>query len=206
MIHILRLHFIETVDYLQHGGIIIFPLIATSFVMWAMIINRLIVIRAYSIKDIPKSEAKEYILSNRQPDIKKLSGIRALLVYKFMCRRCGKSHVDKYIIDEIVMSLISSLDRYLSIIGVLAAVCPLFGLLGTVTGMTATFDTIALFGTGNAKAMAAGISEALITTQTGLFVAIPGMYMHNFIIKRVNNLKHKIASDGFYITKCVMDQ
>jgi hypothetical protein len=63
---------------------------------------------------------------------------------------------------------------------VLAAVAPLLGLLGTVTGMIATFDVLAVFGTGNAKAMAGGISEALITTQTGLLVALPDFTCKGF--------------------------
>jgi biopolymer transport protein ExbB len=67
------------------------------------------------------------------------------------------------------------MTRSLAVIGVLAAMAPLMGLLGTVTGMITTFDILAIFGTGNVKAMAGGISESLITTQTGLIVAIPGL-------------------------------
>ncbi len=62
--------------------------------------------------------------------------------------------------------------------------------------MIAAFDVLAVFGTGNAKAMAGGISEALITTQTGLLVAIPGLYMKGFLDRRVRNLSKKIAAAG----------
>ena len=97
----------------------------------------------------------------------------------------------------------TSLDRHLAVIGVLATVAPLLGLLGTVLGMIATFDIIAIFGTGNAKAMAGGISQALITTQTGLLVAIPGLYMRSFLARRAENLKHRIASMGIYLQRYV---
>ena len=64
--------------------------------------------------------------------------------------------------------------------------------LGTVTGMMTTFDVIALFGTGNARAMAGGISEALITTQSGLLVAIPGLLMSAFLIRRADRLEDRL--------------
>jgi biopolymer transport protein ExbB len=67
--------------------------------------------------------------------------------------------------------------------------------------MIATFDVLAVFGTGNAKAMAGGISEALITTQTGLLVAIPGLYMKGFLDRRARNLKQRISAAGLYLRR-----
>jgi biopolymer transport protein ExbB len=67
--------------------------------------------------------------------------------------------------------------------------------------MIATFDVLAVFGTGNAKAMAGGISEALITTQTGLLVAIPGFYMKGFLERRARNLQQRIAAVGYYLRR-----
>ncbi len=99
------------------------------------------------------------------------------------------------------MEIVSSLDRYLALITILAGIAPLCGLLGTVTGMINTFDIISVFGTGNAKAMAGGISEALITTQAGLLVAIPGLYLSNFLRQRSHNLKQRVSSVGIYLTR-----
>ena len=101
------------------------------------------------------------------------------------------------------MVLTSSLNRHLWLIAVLAALAPLMGLLGTVTGMIATFDVISIFGTGNAKAMAGGISEALITTQTGLLVAIPGLYMSGFLSRRAESLKQRISAVGIFLRRHV---
>ena len=58
---------------------------------------------------------------------------------------------------------------------------------------------MALFGTGNVKGMAGGISEALITTQTGLVIAIPGLYMKNFLDRRAHNARHQVAAAGYYL-------
>ncbi len=69
-----------------------------------------------------------------------------------------------------------------------AAVAPLLGLLGTVTGMIATFQAISLFGTGDPKLMADGISQALVTTMLGLSVAIPLLFLHNLLASRSKTL------------------
>ena len=81
-------------------------------------------------------------------------------------------------LDEAILRESSTLDRFLWIVKVVSVVAPLMGLLGTVTGMIATFQAITLFGTGDPKLMAGGISEALVTTMLGLFVAIPLTLIH----------------------------
>ena len=84
------------------------------------------------------------------------------------------------------------IERFVLTIQVLAGAAPLLGLLGTVGGMITTFDVISVFGTGNARAMAAGISEALITTQTGLVVAVPGLVIGALLHRRSERLKERM--------------
>jgi biopolymer transport protein ExbB len=81
-------------------------------------------------------------------------------------------------LDEAIMRESSNLERWLWAVKVVSVVAPLMGLLGTVTGMIQTFQAITLFGTGDPKMMASGISEALVTTMLGLFVAIPLVLLH----------------------------
>ncbi|MCH2173741.1 MotA/TolQ/ExbB proton channel family protein [Myxococcota bacterium] len=81
-------------------------------------------------------------------------------------------------LDEAILRESANLDRYLWAIKVVSVVAPLMGLLGTVTGMIATFQAITLFGTGDPKLMAGGISEALVTTMLGLCAAIPLTLIH----------------------------
>lgn len=76
------------------------------------------------------------------------------------------------------------LEAHLRTIRVLAAVAPLLGLLGTVTGMITTFQAISLYGTGSPRALAVGISEALITTQSGLLVSILGLFGAGVLSRR----------------------
>ena len=69
-----------------------------------------------------------------------------------------------------------------------AATAPLLGLLGTVTGMINTFNMITVFGTGDPKMLAGGISEALITTKFGLIVAVPALLMHAFASRKAKGV------------------
>lgn len=87
-------------------------------------------------------------------------------------------------LDEAVLKELPDIEKGQSVVKLLAAVAPLLGLLGTVTGMIATFQSITLFGTGDPKLMAGGISQALITTVLGLVAAIPLLFMHNVISSR----------------------
>ena len=186
-------------EYLRSGGIIMLPLALVSFFMWVLILNRFFLFRKMSNHDISVKNAREYIIKGTCPDLKKNTGLRARFTVRFLKKASGNSSLNNHILDEIVISFAASLDKYLSVISVLAGIAPLLGLLGTVTGMVTTFSVISIFGTGNAKAMAAGISEALITTQSGLVVAIPGFYMSNYLYRKSNSLKHKIASTAIHL-------
>ncbi len=90
------------------------------------------------------------------------------------------------LIDEAVAKEIPVLEKGQSLIKLLASVAPLLGLLGTVVGMIETFQSISLFGTGDPKLMAGGISQALVTTMLGLLVAIPLLFLHSLMLARSN--------------------
>ncbi len=177
------------------------PLAVTSLVMWIIIIDRSIFFRRLYIRNMDYQTALEHVRQNRMPDPRQYRGVIALLVAQFLAKRSGKRDVDRLILDETVLVVNHSLSSCLDLLGVLAAVAPLLGLLGTVMGMVTTFDVLSMFGTGNARAVAGGISEALITTQTGLMVAIPGMYMKTILDRRAGVLKQRVASASFYISR-----
>jgi len=94
--------------------------------------------------------------------------------------RKERDHIED-IISEAILFESSKIDRFGSAILVIAAVSPLLGLLGTVTGMISTFDVITEFGTGDPKLLSTGISEALVTTKFGLIVAIPLLLVGNIL-------------------------
>lgn len=187
-------------EYFRTGGPVMLPLLLVSLGMWLLIADRAIFLRRLSIRSLSVARAREYIRDNRAPAADE-GGAVGLLVARFLDRRSGDLQLDRNILDEIVLSQNRSLTRFLPLIGVLAAVAPLLGLLGTVTGMMSTFEVMSLFGTGNAKGMAGGISEALITTQTGLIVAIPGLYMKNFLERRAQALQRQLTATGYALRR-----
>ncbi|MAR95268.1 MAG: hypothetical protein CMD46_02775 [Gammaproteobacteria bacterium] len=112
----------------------------------------------------------------------------------------AKSYQSKEnIIDELISNYSSKLDWGVSWIKFVAAVAPLLGLLGTVIGMIETFQAITLFGTGDPKQMAGGISQALITTMLGLMVAAPLLGFYTYISDRVNTLIQVVEEKGSYL-------
>ncbi|MAD26798.1 MAG: flagellar motor protein MotA [Pseudomonadales bacterium] len=87
-------------------------------------------------------------------------------------------------LDEAILRETPALERWQGLIKLLAAVAPLLGLLGTVTGMIATFQAITQYGSGDPKLMADGISQALVTTVLGLLAAIPLLFLHTLVVAR----------------------
>jgi len=101
----------------------------------------------------------------------------------------GVEHADEKrgtleeILYEKILAVRPKLERFLPFIALTAAAAPLLGLLGTVTGMIKTFNLITIFGTGDAKSLSSGISEALITTALGLIIAIPALIAHGMLAR-----------------------
>jgi biopolymer transport protein ExbB len=102
------------------------------------------------------------------------------------------------VLQEALIREVPRVERGLSALAVLGAVAPLLGLLGTVTGMIETFRVITLHGTGNPKLMSGGISEALVTTEVGLAIAIPVILLHMMLSRRaaaiIGDMEEKAVS------------
>lgn len=177
-------------EYLRPGGIIMIPLIFSSFWMWALIIERTLYFRRMDRDDVNLKQAVQMLKGKHLPETSK--GLRTGIVIDFLNERTKKRELDQGILELCIMKERPRIRQSLTVIAVLAAVAPLFGLLGTVTGMMTTFDVISVFGTGNAKAMAGGISEALITTQSGLLVAISGLFMSGFLSRRAVRMENRL--------------
>ncbi len=159
--------------YLAQGGWIMIPLLAVSVVMWTLILDRWRELSVWRQGAGPAGRLDELFAAKR-------------------ARVPGRIDLDREILGECALHLRRTLNDRLTAILVLAAVAPLLGLLGTVLGMIQAFDVIAMFGTGNARALAGGISVALITTQTGLLVAIPGLFMGNRLKELSRRLQNAI--------------
>ena len=99
-------------------------------------------------------------------------------------------------LDEAILKEEPAINTRIAFIKIISMVAPLLGLLGTVIGMIVTFQAITLFGTGDPKTMAGGISQALITTVLGLVVAIPTVLLHSIVSAKATSIKHILTEQS----------
>jgi len=117
-----------------------------------------------------------------------------------LASRSEDRQTQESILQEAILREAPRLERFLSVLGILGAIAPLLGLLGTVTGMIATFRIITLYGTGDPRMMSGGISEALVTTELGLAVAIPIMLLHTLLSRRVDHIVGEMEEKAVALT------
>ena len=177
-------------EYLWQGGWVMIPLIACSLAMWTLIGERLYFFHSLTRRDIRIRDAIAMLDEKRATG--EGQGLRQSLVASFSKERTGQPGLDKRILYACALRQRPVLNRHLAAIAVLASVAPLLGLLGTVIGMVDTFDVLSVFGTGNVKGLASGISVALITTQSGLLVAIPGLLLSGYLYRRAARLEMRL--------------
>ena len=180
-------------EHIQKGGIWIWPIL--FFALLATLTSLYKVFEIYSVK-MPRVGVLHDILKalnegQREEAMQLARGVkgpaRAMLV-----DAVEHSDESKELIEEVMyermLEVQPRLERLLPFIAVTAATAPLMGLLGTVTGMINTFKLITIFGTGDAKQLSSGISEALVTTEFGLIVAIPSLIMHALLNRRAQGV------------------
>jgi len=175
----------QAADYLIQGGWVMTPLMLCSVFMWTLIAERLYFFHGLTRYDIQIREAIRLLEGGKSGEEGR-QGLRSRLVNSFLKQRTGNPDLDKNILYHCALKQRPLLNRYLAAIAVLASIAPLLGLLGTVIGMVQAFNVISLFGTGNVKGLSSGISAALITTQSGLIVAIPGLFLCGYLYRRAS--------------------
>lgn len=164
--------FLETIsDFLAQGGDVLKFIFFTTFILWLLILERALFfkVRAPQLVDATIDAWK------KRTDRKSWSAHKI--------RECEISQVN------------SELQQNINYIKTLVALCPLLGLLGTVTGMIAVFDVMALTGTGNARLMASGISMATIPTMAGMVTALSGLYFGSLFEGKAKKTKAFIEDE-----------
>lgn len=175
------------------GGPVMVPIAIASIVALAAVLERLWSLRRERV--VPQSfcvEVIELLRQERYADAitacrKRDVAISRILEVAIEARTEGRSMI-KEKVEEVGRREAAELERYLSVIGMVGAVGPLLGLLGTVSGMIRTFSAVEGGGIGRMEFVAGGISEALITTLSGLVVAIPAVVAHRLLAARVDGL------------------
>ena len=181
-------------EQVRSGGPLIWPILAVGLAALILIIERLIFFRRVRANtDEMMTHVAEMVgngdFAGALDETEKQRGRpTSNVITAGLALRDQPSEVIDNGLSEAMLRELPRLERFLTAIKVLAAVAPLLGLLGTVTGMINTFQVITVFGTGDPRLMAGGISEALITTQLGLAVAIPILVASALLGRRAQRL------------------
>ena len=180
-------------DLIVAGGWLMVLIMLSSILVLAICIERLYTLNARKIAPPHLLATVWKQLKRGELDAAKLRTLRqSSPLGRILAAGLGNAYhgreVMKESIQEAASHVVHDLERYLNTLGTIAAVAPLLGLLGTVVGMIEVFAEIMAQGTGNASALAGGISQALITTAAGLTVAIPALVMHRYFVGRIDGI------------------
>ena len=181
------------IAHVRKGGFVMVPLLAVGLLAAVLVVWKAVelsrirsdpgdavtdVAARLEAGDVSGAEARARAL--REP-------LASLLAEAIEHRNSSRADLEE-IMHEHVLSAVPRLERYLGALAVFGGVAPLLGLLGTVTGMIHTFRLVTVFGTGDAKLLSGGISEALVTTEFGLAIAIPVLLVHAYYARRVRGI------------------
>jgi biopolymer transport protein ExbB len=173
-------------ELIRSGNVVMIPIILCSLVGLAVFIERAFTLRrsrivipeiAEAVETLPRASdfSTAYATCERHP------GPFAVLVKTGLDHAGDEWEIIRDVLQEAGRQQAVRLVKYLGILETVAAVAPLLGLLGTVTGMIRTFSAVSVFGLGEAGQLSSGISEAMITTAAGLIVGIPALVAHNWL-------------------------
>ena len=180
-------------EFVIKGGPVMVPLLLCSVISLSIIVERCLSLRRHRILKYDVLQRIEDLLRDRKiPEASTLckrypSSMTRILLAAILNHDKSRQQI-KEIIEDAGRQEIPVLERYLTILGTIASISVLLGLLGTVLGMIRTFNSIAALGYGNPEALASGISEALVATATGLTIAIPTLVLYNVFTSKVDSL------------------
>lgn len=175
------------------GGWLMVPIILCSIIAMAIVAERFWSLRADKV--VPKELTAQVwqwyhagqLNNERLQTIEQGSGLGKMLSTGIVNMRYGRE-VMKERVEDTGRYVIHDLERYLTALGTIAAVSPLLGLLGSVTGLMKVFSAVTQHGVGNPQVLAGGISEIMIATAAGLVVAIPSVIFYRYFQRRVDDL------------------
>jgi biopolymer transport protein ExbB len=192
------------VEYLLAGGPVMIPIVLCSVIALATFLERVWTLRRDRV--VPRAfvvEALELIGQQRFDDAVTLCRKREVVVSRvvesaLLARGQPRAHV-KERLEEVGRREAAEMERYIPVLGTIASITPLLGLLGTVGGMIVTFQVIQEQGLGNVGSLAGGISQALITTFAGLSVGIPAVVANRYLLSRVDGLLIDLEEVGLVV-------
>ena len=180
-------------EFITAGGPFMWPLLACSVLIITITIerswflqNRLVSPKGLKAQIINLLE-KEPLSKKQASEIANLSSLGFLLINCIKYKNLQRDNLESKI-EEKAIEVKYGLERNLTMLGTIATISPLLGLLGTVVGMITAFTGLTETAGANPDLLASGISQALITTAFGLFIAVPGLVMHKYFEQKITYL------------------
>ena len=195
-------------EIFQAGGWVMWPLLACSIISMAIIVERFWTLQSRHIAPpglvlkVWQWVQDGHVDKARVDTLRKNSPLGQILA-------AGISHIQqdrevmKTNIEEVGNQVVHELERYLNALGTIAEITPLLGLLGTVTGIISMLSAVGEGGLGNPQILSAGLSEALITTATGLFIAIPTFVCYRYFRGKVDSLVVQMEQEALKLIDAV---
>ena len=180
-------------DFILAGGPFMWPLLACSVLIITISVERLWFLQERLVNpngltnQIVNLFNKDLISNKQSNEIAELSSLGFLLVSVIQYKDLPRQNLESKI-EEKAIEVKFLLERNLNMLGTIATISPLLGLLGTVVGMITAFTGLTETTGANPDLLAEGISQALITTAFGLFIAVPGLVLHKFFEQKVSYL------------------
>ena len=181
--------FAEFNDLMTRGGPVMWVIFVTAWLAIVMLCERAIQVQIWLARAVKDQEAFDKDANYMPPShgLRKASPVSTVLHRLQWQSIRNQDNLSKQINIHLT-ELMPKLEGVLPTIAVLGTLLPMLGLLGTVVGMIEVFEVIALHGTGSPQEMAHGISQALLTTASGLIIAIPVIFFHHLLVKRLQYL------------------
>jgi len=200
------------IDQIREGGPLVWPILAIALAALIIVLERFFFLRRVHgntsdlMREVHESAARgDWPACENLVETHRGEGWPVVRVLRAGLAARGESRETlESVLQESILHELPRLERALSVLSILGAVAPLLGLLGTVTGMITTFRVITLFGTGDPRLMSGGISEALVTTELGLAVAIPIMLLHTLLSRRVEHIVGDIEEKAVTLTNIII--
>jgi biopolymer transport protein ExbB len=196
-------------EIVQAGGLLMWPITACSVVAVAIILERLWALREKRVLPVSVANHVMALIQQDQVDAKQLQEIHqsspfGQVLAAGLAYRHATRDVLKEVIEDTGRHTVHELERYLTTLGTIAAISPLLGLLGTVSGMIRSFTAITDNGVPNPAVLAGGISEALVATAAGLTVAIPSLIAYRYLRGRVERLVVRIEKESMRFIEALL--
>jgi len=191
-------------ELVKSGGWLMVPILLCSAVALAIVAERFWTLRPARLAPPNLMPEVRKWLQRGQPDREQLNTLRdhsplGRILAAGLANAGHGREIMKESIQEAATPVVHDLERFLNTLGSIAAITPLLGLLGTVIGMIDVFTAIMVHGTGDAARLAGGISQALITTASGLTVAIPAIFFHRFFMRRVDEITLSLEQQAVHL-------